>query len=1284
MGLLIEKKSVFLLSLVFIIIALLLYPTNNTFAQIQYFQEDTIELSSRDINIIINSLFSEITNERINIFSRSNSEPEEEAVMVILGMGIRSNSLNYLINQAPKEIAIEFIKSGVKIASLSVDPGISNLIKFGTNEIKKKAIEWLVKNEIKIGGGNMSISSYTAYDGNMTAAEFKYIITYNPKNGDIEIKIYSFDSVKPPKSRGSFTNYGSSGGIWDETEWFKKNQDALPPFTVIVNGKIEKSQYGGYLWKEGPIIDVDLSSPVPKFEFKPLSAIDRQILSLNKRLLAAKNALGMVNNTLSSAGEKISETAQNAWDKIKSGISGIANIGGASISSLFFSPGNDNTTVISLQDEIRSFKDITERDEVDDNEEVEELKKIITNLENELETALWLGPENEVKNDMEVQEVKIQEKVEINSAGKDDLTKIIHIGPARAEEIIKLRPFSSLDDLIRVSGIGAKTVEDIKEQGCAYVKNSNYPQRFSNPPPVSDKNPKIELLYDELSFLWEGGESPIYKELIIRNIGDATLEWTILSDREWLSFDIESGFIFPNESSIIKLIVDPSQIGKGGEHIATISIYGDDDSPHIITSSLLILSPPILAQNVIITEIKVNQKEFIKIYNPTDKDIYMEGWQISYYSSDRKWNNPYRNWSFPEESVINPQSYFLIGVYGYPEENGDPDADLELLTAGGTPYNSGQLANNNGSIALFDCNPKGEPEKIFDCRIDAVGWGDTFVRKGDSAKTPKEGKSISRRKNSYGNYIDNENNTTDFIITMPYPTNSKGETADHLPPEPITDLLVECRGDEAILEWTAPSDSDTPQEILSYEIRYHKKPLSESNWEEGTLIDNPPSVSMSGSAESFDVVNLNYKTNYYFGIMTLDTKNRSPISNIVSCNTDSIEYSSFWSGFQGDQKRRGRTDFVPLSLPEEPIVDILVSGERDNDSIEGPILISGKSIFFKGKITIEDEIKEGLLSFDNTGEYKWHRPGGSNRFSSPIMLADGSIFISFQEEMYEKTRFMKINRDGTIDWEKEIVGYYPVGYPAISNQLNKIYLSVSASDGESGKLIAFNEENGNIIWEYAIDSPASPSVGDDGTIYLSIKDTLQAINPNGNQKWERSFPFIAPDESLEYGRTQLSVPVIDNDTIYLIVKGVSETISGKRDHLYALDPHNPDNEKWRIEDLSGLRGLPALDHKGNVFIFNYSDPVFKNVMISGYDISGNMIEGWPLNISLAGIVESLIIGKDNSLFGSFEGKRVMSFDSDGNKKWRVDELTGYRDGNISMDENGKIYIGGSRYLYVIK
>jgi|SRR5690625_3510139 len=58
-------------------------------------------------------------------------------------------------------------------------------------------------------------------------------------------------------------------------------------------------------------------------------------------------------------------------------------------------------------------------------------------------------------------------KVRINSATIDELTTINGIGPAKAEAIISFReehgPFQQMDDLLQVSGIGEKTLENIKD-----------------------------------------------------------------------------------------------------------------------------------------------------------------------------------------------------------------------------------------------------------------------------------------------------------------------------------------------------------------------------------------------------------------------------------------------------------------------------------------------------------------------------------------------------------------------------------------------------------------------------------------------------------------------------------------------------------------------------------------------------------------------------------------------------------------------------------------------------
>ncbi len=59
--------------------------------------------------------------------------------------------------------------------------------------------------------------------------------------------------------------------------------------------------------------------------------------------------------------------------------------------------------------------------------------------------------------------------VDVNSATMEDLQQIIHIGPARAEDLIQLRPYDSIDDLSSINGIGPSRIDDIKSEGIACI-----------------------------------------------------------------------------------------------------------------------------------------------------------------------------------------------------------------------------------------------------------------------------------------------------------------------------------------------------------------------------------------------------------------------------------------------------------------------------------------------------------------------------------------------------------------------------------------------------------------------------------------------------------------------------------------------------------------------------------------------------------------------------------------------------------------------------------------------
>jgi competence ComEA-like helix-hairpin-helix protein len=76
-------------------------------------------------------------------------------------------------------------------------------------------------------------------------------------------------------------------------------------------------------------------------------------------------------------------------------------------------------------------------------------------------------------------------QIDINSASAEELDNLAGIGKVYAERIILGRPFGSVDDLLKISGIGNKTLEKIKTQGLACVGGGEIAE---NIPPKKEEN----------------------------------------------------------------------------------------------------------------------------------------------------------------------------------------------------------------------------------------------------------------------------------------------------------------------------------------------------------------------------------------------------------------------------------------------------------------------------------------------------------------------------------------------------------------------------------------------------------------------------------------------------------------------------------------------------------------------------------------------------------------------------------------------------------------------------
>ena len=93
-----------------------------------------------------------------------------------------------------------------------------------------------------------------------------------------------------------------------------------------------------------------------------------------------------------------------------------------------------------------------------------------------------------------------KDQIDINSASKEELDNLYGIGPVKAEAIIDSRPFKSVDELIKVYGIGEITLNKIKEQGLACVSEETEEAEEVNKDIIKNNSYQEELLAVESNF----------------------------------------------------------------------------------------------------------------------------------------------------------------------------------------------------------------------------------------------------------------------------------------------------------------------------------------------------------------------------------------------------------------------------------------------------------------------------------------------------------------------------------------------------------------------------------------------------------------------------------------------------------------------------------------------------------------------------------------------------------------------------------------------------------------
>ena len=115
-------------------------------------------------------------------------------------------------------------------------------------------------------------------------------------------------------------------------------------------------------------------------------------------------------------------------------------------------------------------------------------------------------------------------QIDINAASLEDLDELTYIGPAKAQAIIETRPYSSVDDLIDVYGIGPSTLEKIKNQDLACVGEENTKQTKEEPQNKQENDPENLEIVPEQEIFQEKIVKEENKEPEIINLNPKTIK----------------------------------------------------------------------------------------------------------------------------------------------------------------------------------------------------------------------------------------------------------------------------------------------------------------------------------------------------------------------------------------------------------------------------------------------------------------------------------------------------------------------------------------------------------------------------------------------------------------------------------------------------------------------------------------------------------------------------------------------------------------------------------------
>ncbi len=318
------------------------------------------------------------------------------------------------------------------------------------------------------------------------------------------------------------------------------------------------------------------------------------------------------------------------------------------------------------------------------------------------------------------------------------------------------------------------------------------------------------------------------------------------------------------------------------------------------------------------------------------------------------------------------------------------------------------------------------------------------------------------------------------------------------------------------------------------------------------------------------------------------------------------------------------------------------------------------------------------------GELKWKVNTGMVNGKSLAIGEDGAIYLSSTDGYG-----YAINKNGTVRWRK-------------SNWVGRITVSrddtLYASKGWPDYQLVSFKADGDINWQYPIDGLAL-MVAEDGTVYLrSQGDSVTAITPEGQLKWQINDLSTAP----------VAPGIAANSTLYVVTSDRFIAISPEGAILwqYEMEPYYATNYAIGEEGtiyLSSDSQLCALNPDGSVkweysgspysqlcgsIIVGTNDMLYiggEDGFLYAFDKNGTL--QWSYFLTAEWDLTDLnpVLAADDIIYVALTDGYLHAIRTDGTLKWKNSLGENYLVNSPALDSDGTLYVGAySGYIYAIQ